>query len=314
MKKFGGTLFMLFLVFFVFVPLSSAEFRGSDALYQPRFLMVYKAWTVRGDDCPAAVESPEALQGSFDGFRPGLTAATDSSDTKGVTVPRDGEGESIVLCQVAPGEGAQNENNDIEIADPLEPINRAFYHFNDKLYFWVLKPAATGYKTVTPKIVRVGVKNFFHNLAFPIRFVNCLLQGKANGAGDEFVRFLTNSTIGLGGLIDVAGHKLKLKKHNEDLGQTLGSYGMGPAFYINWPFLGPSSLRDTLGKIGDYFLDPLNYMVPRTKYRACVAAYSTVNKTSLVIGEYEDLKKAAIDPYLAIRNAYYQNRKSQIEE
>lgn len=205
------------------------------------------------------------------------------------------------------------EDASYTISDPLEPLNRAFFHFNDKLYFWVLKPVAKGYKAVTPEKVRVGVRNFFYNLGFPVRFVNCLLQAKVDAAANEFARFVTNSTVGLFGLIDVATHKLELKKNDEDLGQTLGVYGMGASFYINWPVLGPSSLRDSLGGAGDAFLDPLN-TIDRTKYRALGQAYKTVNETSLSIGMYEDLKKAAIDPYVALRDAYSQHRQSMIKE
>ncbi|MFH1123978.1 MAG: VacJ family lipoprotein, partial [Pseudomonadota bacterium] len=199
------------------------------------------------------------------------------------------------------------------IADPLEPLNRVFFEFNDKLYFWLLKPVATGYKAVAPEPVRVGIRNVFYNLAFPIRFVNCLLQGKVVEASDEIARFVINSTIGLGGLLDVAGNKCEIKRHEEDLGQTFGSYGMGAAFYIHWPILGPSSVRETLGKVGDAFIDPLHYLDP-AKYQLSVKASDAVNETSLTLGDYEALKKAALDPYVAVRDAFYQNRQSKIKE
>ena len=111
--------------------------------------------------------------------------------------------------------------------DPLEPLNRAFFEFNDGLYFWVLKPVATGYKTVVPEEARVCVRNFFHNLAFPVRFVNNLLQGKFFGAFEETCGFLVNSTVGLGGLADIAT-AVDLKRHDEDLGQTSGGLWCGP--------------------------------------------------------------------------------------
>ncbi len=202
----------------------------------------------------------------------------------------------------------------LSIADPLEPLNRAFFHFNDKLYFWLLKPAAIGYRTLAPEPFRVGVRNAFYNLGFPVRFVNCLLQGKLDAAGNEFARFFTNSTVGLGGLIDVAGNKLELKRVDEDLGQSLGTYGAGPGFYINWPFLGPSSLRDSAGKFGDAFLDPLYYLDLDTSYRVGAKAMEIVNHTSLTLGDYEDFKRAAIDPYTAMRDAYHQMRRAKIED
>lgn len=245
---------------------------------------------------------------------PILYASSAQGRDKGIPSLSGKTSEPLLLAQAEPEEGLQNANDMETISDPLEPINRAFYHFNDKLYFWLLKPVASGYKAVTPEKVRVGVKNIFYNLAFPIRFVNCLLQAKGRAACDEFVRFFTNSTIGMGGFIDVASHKLELKKYDEDLGQTFGSYGAGPGFFINWPIFGPSCVRDTFGSVGDAFLEPLNYLIPKSKYRISVRAYNTINKTSLRIGEYEDLKRAALDPYIAIRDAYFQHRRNQIKE
>jgi phospholipid-binding lipoprotein MlaA len=204
------------------------------------------------------------------------------------------------------------ESSGETVPDPLEPLNRAFFEFNDKLYFWVLKPVATGYKTVVPEEVRVCARNFFHNLAFPVRFVNNVFQGKFFGALEETCGFLVNSTVGLGGLADIAT-AVDLKRHEEDLGQTLAVYGSGPAFYINWPFFGPSTLRDTIGTVGDAFLDPLSYLGDYW-YAPGARAFNVVNETSLRIGDYESLKKAALDPYVALRDAYYQNRLSKIKE
>jgi len=229
--------------------------------------------------------------------------------------PGKGDGQPpILLALVKEEEEAFLDEKPLpSIADPLEPLNRVFFVFNDKLYFWLLKPVATGYKAVTPEPVRVGIRNVFYNLTFPIRFVNCLLQGKVEGVGDELARFFINSTIGLGGLLDVAGNKCEIRRHEEDLGQTFGSYGMGAAFYIHWPILGPSSVRETLGRVGDAFLDPLNYLDP-AKYQLSAKAFDVVNETSLKIGDYESLKKAALDPYVAVRDAFYQNRQSKIKE
>ena len=206
------------------------------------------------------------------------------------------------------------EEPHVSIADPLEPFNRAMFHFNDRLYFWILKPAAKGYSAVVPEPARKGIKNFFKNLSFPVRFVSCIFQGKFEGAGIEVNRFLINSTIGIAGFMDPAANKFDLKEYDEDLGQTLGSYGIGNGFYINWPILGPSSARDTIGDIGDAFLEPLNYADMDTKYTIAIQGFDKVNSTSLRIGEYEDLKRAALDPYVALRDAYYQYRQSEIKK
>ncbi|MGE5839567.1 MAG: VacJ family lipoprotein [Deltaproteobacteria bacterium] len=228
-------------------------------------------------------------------------------------------GQEQAPVQIASLQGGASEEEDEPAApqeeivpDPLEPVNRAFFEFNDKLYFWVMKPVATGYKAVVPEEARVCVRNFFHNLASPVRVVNNLLQGKFFGAFEETCGFLVNSTVGLGGFADIAS-AVDLRRHEEDFGQTLSVYGSGPAFFINWPFLGPSTLRDTVGMAGDILFDPVTYLGTYW-YAPWARGLNVVNETSLKIGDYESLKKAALDPYVALRDAYYQNRLSKIQE
>ena len=202
----------------------------------------------------------------------------------------------------------------ITISDPIEPFNRAVYQFNDKLYFWVLKPVAQGYNKVVPEVARVSVSNFFSNITFPIRFVNCLLQANFDGAARELGRFMVNTVLGVGGLMDPASRKdADLEKQDNDFGQTLGVYGVGQGFYIMWPILGPSSPRDTVGLVGDSFLNPVNYVTP-WEAAAGISVYNKVNDTSLKIGDYEALKEAAIDPYVAIRDVYAQSRHKKIQK
>jgi phospholipid-binding lipoprotein MlaA len=215
------------------------------------------------------------------------------------------------------GETAENDYQEEaegpKIADPLEPWNRMMFTFNDKLYFWVLKPTAQGYNYVAPQPVRVAVRNLFSNAAAPVRFVNSLLQLKLYAAGTELARFALNTTFGLAGLFDVAEDQFNLYGQNEDLGQTLGSYGVGPGVYIVWPVFGPSSLRDTVGLAGDSFLNPLNYISPAEALLG-VRTYETVNKTSLSIGEYEDMKAATVEPYTSVKDAFAQHRSYLIKE
>jgi phospholipid-binding lipoprotein MlaA len=202
----------------------------------------------------------------------------------------------------------------VTIADPLEPFNRAMFTFNDRLYFWILKPVAQGYNVVMPEPARISVSNFFSNLRAPVRFVNCLLQANLIGAATELFRFMINSTIGLVGLFDPAGgEEIKLLRQDEDFGQTLGTYGTGQGFYIVWPILGPSSPRDTVGMVGDFFAYPLSYLDPWYVWLG-VRGYQAINDTSLQIGDYEAIKDAAIDPYLSVRNAYAQYRQKKVEE
>ncbi len=199
------------------------------------------------------------------------------------------------------------------VADPLEPWNRAVFTFNDRLYFWVMKPAAKGYNAVFPEGVRNSVRNFFENLSTPVRFVNDLLQGKIKSAGIELARLCVNSTYGLAGLLDAAKKHFNLKSEERDLGMTFGFYGIGEGIYIVWPFLGPSSIRDTIGKVGDGYLSPVNYITP-TKDAIAITAYEYFNNISLRIGDYESLKEAAVDPYIAVRDAYVQHRRYLINK
>jgi phospholipid-binding lipoprotein MlaA len=201
----------------------------------------------------------------------------------------------------------------ITIADPIEPFNRAMHQFNDKLYFWALKPVAQGYKMVVPEPARISVKNFFSNLEFPGRFLSCVLQTDFAGAATELGRFTINTVWGIGGLMDpAAGKELELQKQDADLGQTLGVYGVGHGFYIVWPVYGPSSPRDSVTIVGDHFLYPPSYIYPWYINRG-VWAYEKINYASLRIGDYESLIGAAIDPYVSIRDAYIQYRMKQVK-
>lgn len=201
----------------------------------------------------------------------------------------------------------------VQVADPLEPINRAIFVFNDRLYFWVLKPMAQGYNFILPGAARRGVRNFFSNLFTPIRFVNCILQGKGNAAATEVVRLITNTTLGVAGFWDPAMDLYGVEISNEDLGQTLGAYGIGNGFYLVWPVLGPNSLRDTVGFFGDLYVNPINYLEP-TSLAFGVGLYRRFNDLSLRIGDYEAVKQAAVDPYVAFRDGYIQFRRSLIEQ
>lgn len=202
------------------------------------------------------------------------------------------------------------------IADPIEPWNRAMHHVNDKLYFWLFKPAAKGYKYVVPESFRGLFSNFYRNLKAPIRFVNNLLQGKPGYAGLELARLFINSTVGIGGLRDCAKECFGINGRDADFGQTLGKYGIGFGFYIVWPVLGPSSPRDTVGWAGDWLLRPQSYVSSAWISPESVGlfAHEKINDTSMHLGEYEMIKDAAIDPYVAMRDIYIQYRTKLIEQ
>lgn len=200
----------------------------------------------------------------------------------------------------------------VRLSDPLKSYNRAIFQFNDKLYFYVLKPVAKGYKAILPEQVRTYIRNAISNARMPVRVINCILQRKFCYTADEITRFAVNTTFGMAGLFDPAYSCLKIEKHEEDLGQTLGFYGISEIIPITWPFLGPSNLRDTLGLLGDAFTDPLLYVEPILT--PSIATLNTINETSLTLGEYEKFKESAIDPYISMTNAYTQYRKSQIKK
>jgi phospholipid-binding lipoprotein MlaA len=206
-----------------------------------------------------------------------------------------------------------------DVRDPLQGFNRAMFWFNDKAYFWALKPTARVYRFVVPKPVRVAVHKAFRNAAFPVRFTNNLLQAKWRGAGRESGRFLVNSTIGLGGLFDPARSWLEIEPSEEDFGQTLGRWGVGAGIPLTLPFLGPTNLRDAFGMGPDYFLNPLSYLDPHDPHvinrtRLWLKAGDVINGTSLDIGKYETVKKDALDPYTYLRDFHKQMREKKIEE
>jgi phospholipid-binding lipoprotein MlaA len=183
---------------------------------------------------------------------------------------------------------------------------------NDKLYFYLFKPIARGYRVV-PEPARQSVANFFSNLGTPVRFVNSALQLKFSDAGTELGRLVVNSTAGIGGLFDPAKKYLGWRKKDEDLGQTFGNYGVGNGFYIVWPLLGPSSARDTVGKAGDFFLDPLHYVGIKPLERVALKVLDKETKLSLDKDTYEGIKRQALDPYLYVRTTYAQHRKGKIK-
>jgi len=202
----------------------------------------------------------------------------------------------------------------IEVADPLELLNRIMYHVNDTLYFWVLKPVTEVYINITPEPAKIGIRNFFNNLTTPIRFVNCHLQGKTTAADMELNRFLINTTVGILGLGDPAKDQHGLEPpENEDLGQTLATYGLGNGFYIVWPLLGPSTVRDSIGTVGGLFLNPVYYVEP-TETAIGISAVKFTNENTFHTGEYETFKDASLDPYVAMREIYIQYRNKQIKE
>jgi phospholipid-binding lipoprotein MlaA len=216
--------------------------------------------------------------------------------------------------------------------DPWEPMNTNIFDFNRQVDRFVLKPVAKGYNFVMPDLVQVGVSNIFYNLRFAPRFLNNVFQGKLKGAGIEVGRFLINSTVGLAGFFDLAKN-VDLVTPEEDMGQTLGFYGVKPGPYLVLPLLPPFTVRDFAGFVGDVFLNPINwFVVPIIEIEGVPSVIAheddltstliqigarvgmTVNERSLNLEKFEGVEEATLDLYTSVRNAYLQKRVQAIRE
>lgn len=220
----------------------------------------------------------------------------------------------------------------IDEYDPWEPLNTKVFEFNRQIDRWILKPVAKAYNFIMPDPLQIGVSNFFYNLRATPRFVNNVLQGKAKGASIEVGRFLINTTVGLAGFIDVA-ERLDLTTPEEDLGQTLGFYGIPSGPYVVVPLMQPFTVRDLAGYVGDIFLNPIYWLVlpiievdtipsvvPHkdrvTTSLILITARVTevVNDRSLNLEKFQGVEEATLDLYSAVRNAYLQKRSKAIQE
>jgi phospholipid-binding lipoprotein MlaA len=194
--------------------------------------------------------------------------------------------------------------------DPYEALNRKIYQFNEGVDKAVLKPAAQVYRTVVPDFLRLGISNFFSNIDDIFIALNNVLQGKFAIAYSDLGRIAINSTLGLGGLFDIASDA-GIDKHEEDFGQTLGVWGVRDGPYIMLPFLGPSSGRDTVGRGVDFFLDPIALVNPAsTRYLLWSTRIVSDRAEGLEAGNI--LQRAALDKYEFLREAYLQRRRSLI--
>jgi phospholipid-binding lipoprotein MlaA len=195
-------------------------------------------------------------------------------------------------------------------ADPWEAWNRKVYAFNDAVDRAVLRPVAETYAQVVPSPARQAVGNFFGNFGDMWSIVNNLLQGKVEGAFVSLVRVGTNTVFGLGGLIDIAGES-GLERRSEDLGQTLGTWGVGGGPYVVLPLFGPSTLRDTITFVPDRYVSP-NLLVERTAVQAALTTTNVVNTRAEILPATRMLNTIALDPYVFVRDAYLQRRLNQV--
>ena len=195
-------------------------------------------------------------------------------------------------------------------ADPLEPFNRTIFSFNDKVDVAVVKPVASAYREITPKLVRTGVTNFFGNIRDVWSVVNSALQAKPQQAFENLFRVTTNTVFGVAGLFDVAS-ELNIPRHSADFGQTLGHWGVPAGPYLVLPVLGPSTFRDTVGAVVDFN----GNLLTRTNdvgFRNTVSAVGIVNVRANLLDAGDLLEQAALDKYSFARDVYLQRRSSLI--
>ncbi|MGH7220566.1 MAG: MlaA family lipoprotein [Nitrospiraceae bacterium] len=270
--------------------------------------------------------APSTPSQPVDAERSVATLVADKTSAPAPPSPPETQSDELLDPFARADEGAGEEY------DPWEPMNTNIFEFNRQVDRFVLKPVAKGYNFVVPDLVQVGISNIFSNLRFGPRFLNNVFQGKLKGAGIEVGRFLINSTVGLAGFFDLAKH-VDLVTPEEDLGQTLGFYGVKPGPYLVLPLLQPFTVRDFVGYVGDVFLNPINWLVvPIIEIDAIpsVIAHedrttssliqigarvgSIVNERSRNLETYQGVEEATLDLYIAVRNAYLQKRAQEIRE
>lgn len=194
--------------------------------------------------------------------------------------------------------------------DPLEPVNRIVWDVNQTVDKYVLRPVAKGYVYITPGPVRTGVSNFFDNLFYPTVIVSDVLQGKIEQGALDTGRFIVNSTLGIAGIVDVAKY-MGLEKHDEDLGQTFGYWGIGAGWYLIMPLTGPTTNRDLVGSTLAGYLSPLTYVDPEIRIPV-TALYAVDIRTALL--RVDRVLDSAFDPYAFVRGAYLQRREALVND
>lgn len=195
-------------------------------------------------------------------------------------------------------------------SDPLEPWNRGVYKFNDAVDRAVLKPVAQTYQESVPEMLRKGIGNFFANLEDAWTTVNSVLQFKGQAAAESFTRFWVNSFMGLGGVLDVAS-EMRIPRHNEDFGQTLGYWGVGSGPYLVLPLLGPSTVRDTAALPAEWRGDLVTY-IEDIPTRNTLIATRVVHKRAGLLKQEKLMEEAALDRYSFLRDAYLQYRRNLV--
>jgi phospholipid-binding lipoprotein MlaA len=216
---------------------------------------------------------------------------------------------------IPPKQSAAASDNG-EISDPLERMNRATFAFNDVLDRALIEPVTRGYRAIVPHPLRMGVRNFLRNLRSPVNVANQILQGDIEGGASDVARFAVNTTIGVGGLFDVA-KDMGLPYEYEDFGQTLGTWGVGQGPYLVIPVLGPSTFRDAAGLAVDSFADPVRIYLYNTDQEGWDYAriiMTGIDTREQLLDAINDLRRNSIDYYAAMRSTYGQHRAAQVRD
>lgn len=239
---------------------------------------------------------------------PAIGADTEESQEKYIAEPTADE----------PSSSSKAASEEAAHPDPLAPFNEKMFWFNRELDEYVVRPVASAVNDVTPEPPRRAVDRFFTNVGVIPRFANSLFQLKFVGAGREASRFLINSTVGLVGFFDPADKWLGLKPSNEDFGLTLGHYGVDTGPYLMLPLLGPSTVRDAVGRVADGFMNPISYFLPFFPevfaINSGVAATHQIDYESLNLGLFADVDRYSVDLYGAVQDGYLQRRKAQLDQ
>jgi len=199
--------------------------------------------------------------------------------------------------------------------DPFEPMNRKIFDMNEGFDKVVLLPVAQAYVDVVPEPARDSVHNFLENLDLPITFANDLLQGEMTRAGQTLGRFTVNTTVGVGGLFDIASD-WGIPDHSEDFGLTLGKWGVGEGPYLVVPFFGPDPPRDVTGQVVDIFLDPTTYVHidHHIYWSAGREVAEAIDLRSRNIDNIESIERSSVDYYASLRSLYRQHRNNEIRD
>jgi phospholipid-binding lipoprotein MlaA len=220
-----------------------------------------------------------------------------------------------VNLETAQAKEAKPNGDDEDVNDPLEPLNRIIFEFNEGIQDAFLRPITKFYNENVNVTIRQGIGNFLDNLSSPVVIVNELLQGEIESAMRTLSRALINSTLGIGGLADVA-EEMGIEGRDEDFGQTLGVYGVGEGFYLVLPVFGPSNPRDAVGKfLIDSYFDPIGMALDdadETTIIYSLAAMRGIDEYAGIVDELNQVKKTSVDYYAAVRSLYRQKRKAEI--